>query len=363
MRKMRNRTYLIISLVISSILLPSFPAFYSNKVNISNLNFLKTSALTEINTTIIIDDFPGSSTNWTWAKDQGYCTGSGTLGDPYIIADLFFNTSTIFDNCLSIRNSLKYFIIRDCKFKGSYSYGGIQLFNTSFGSITNNMMYPSTGALVWLLNASYNVVYDNNASAGYYYGILIEGSSGYAKMNHVYDNLVINNYQVGIQLMSAGCILNRIEGNTVYNSDVGIQIGSSTKNNTIVGNRIGNNTIRGISVLSASESNNIYSNCFFNNTLHALDDGINNKWDDGSKGNYWDNYTGLDANNDGIGDIPYNITGIAGSQDNYPLMNCPAPSIPQGIPGYELYTFVLTCVFTMIGVVLFTRKKKQQKFN
>jgi len=30
-------------------------------------------------------------------------------------------------------------------------------------------------------------------------------------------------------------------------------------------------------------------------------------WNVGQKGNYWDDYTGIDSNSDGIGDTPYPI--------------------------------------------------------
>ena len=60
-------------------------------------------------------------------------------------------------------------------------------------------------------------------------------------------------------------------------------------------------------------------NNFFNNTQDAHDN-CSNFWNSTSeRGNYWDNYTGVDEDEDGIGDTPYNISG-GDNKDYYPLM-------------------------------------------
>ena len=69
---------------------------------------------------------------------------------------------------------------------------------------------------------------------------------------------------------------------------------------------------------------NISHNNFINNSHNAWDSG-GNTWDDGAKGNYWDDYKGNDEDMDGIGDSPYPVEGGTG-QDNYPLI------YPYGLP-------------------------------
>jgi Periplasmic copper-binding protein (NosD) len=67
-------------------------------------------------------------------------------------------------------------------------------------------------------------------------------------------------------------------------------------------------------------SNLIYHNNLFNNGQNAKDTD-SNSWYNATinEGNYYDDYTGEDTNDDGIGDTPYNISG-GPNQDLYPFM-------------------------------------------
>lgn len=162
-------------------------------------------------------------------------------------------------------------------------------------------------------------------------------------------------YNAGSVLSDSGIQLYNTTNGQIFNNSInsnnryGILCIFYSENNTIFENRIEDNVETGIEMV-ISDDNTVYKNCFINNSVNALDDGTNNKWDNGSIGNYWDDYAsngGFDRNGDGIGDVPYNITGSAGSKDEYPLMRC--PFIP--VSGPKEYTDLInTIVYIFIGV-------------
>ena len=142
----------------------------------------------------------------------------------------------------------------------------------------------------------------------------------HSNYNTIKNNNISLNRDRGIGLWSSNG--NIITGNLfTKNSAINIYLYHSSNNS------ITKNTVAGINsvycvYLDFSNDNKIYHNNFINNTPHqATDYGGTNSWDNGypNGGNFWDNYTGVDLNHDGIGDTPYNITG-GSSQDRYPLM-------------------------------------------
>jgi len=88
------------------------------------------------------------------------------------------------------------------------------------------------------------------------------------------------------------------------------------------------NNEAGIKIEASSTPDFIHHNNFVDNALNAYDE-CSNQWDTGSEGNYWDDYTGIDEDDDGIGDVPYEILG-SDSKDNRPFMES-ILSIPENI--------------------------------
>ncbi|GAH14700.1 unnamed protein product, partial [marine sediment metagenome] len=87
--------------------------------------------------------------------------------------------------------------------------------------------------------------------------------------------------------------------------------------NTIKGNLVLSNDY-GIYLFGCS-NNLIFKNYLIDNFINNSFDNSINQWDNGTLGNYWDDYQGSDLDDDGIGDTPYIIPGMGGRQDNYPI--------------------------------------------
>jgi parallel beta-helix repeat protein len=133
---------------------------------------------------------------------------------------------------------------------------------------------------------------------------------------------------------------NIIRNNNASNNYIGIFTFYST-GNTIEGNNITSNTIYGIAIQNSSD-NTVYHNNFIRNTQNAYDNGANT-WDDGKKGNYWDDYEEKypDAHKKwwkGIWDTPYEIPG-GDNTDSYPLIKQWPSTLSVSIPTIKIFNF------------------------
>jgi nitrous oxidase accessory protein NosD len=137
-------------------------------------------------------------------------------------------------------------------------------------------------------------------------GVKVGGSD-----NIIYANKVTNN---GIGLGADSRIYNYWKGSAT----------DSGESNIFYANHVANNGV-GADINPYPENNvtaNLYHNNFIGNAhqvaaVQEVPYG-SDSFDNGKEGNYWSDYTGTDADGDGIGDTPYVIDDKR--QDRYPLM-------------------------------------------
>lgn len=155
----------------------------------------------------------------------------------------------------------------------------------------------------------------------------------YTHENNTIRDCEIYNNNIGIVVHGAAenYHLNRssILNCSIHNNGIGILVyGRSDwygiiNHTTITGCNIFNNTEKSIFInqlLGKILGTTIYHNNIFNNPGNAYDNGTNVWYNITlNEGNFWSDYTGIDANHDGIGDTPYNIPG-GSNQDLYPFM-------------------------------------------
>ena len=126
--------------------------------------------------------------------------------------------------------------------------------------------------------------------------------------------------EAGIKVLSND---NTIENNNASNNSNGIFI-IGGNNNTITGNTASNNLGYGI-MLSDSVGNIIFKNNFIRNYKHnAYDNGMN-RWDVGSIGNYYGNFSSLaegcrDLDGNDVCDLGYPVPG-GSNIDHYPAFH------------------------------------------
>lgn len=323
--------------------------------------------------TPILIDGTNPNKNWSYtASNYDWCSGSGSKEDPYVIENVTIDGQDATAICISYTDA--HFIIRNCTIfnsgSGSDIYG-IYLFFGKNGKIINNtisdyyggiymapsinntivrnkLMYNEEYALR-VSGSSHNISYNtiiNNTMNGIYLGSITDSYIynnniqesrygmylNYVQNNEIFKNTILNN-DWGIKFDSALLVNsnNEIYNNSIINSDYGLSIYTEDADQPIENNIIKQNIIkdsgRGIYIYDLwqlFDYNTIFLNKFINNAFNAEEtyqiiNGRTVYWDNGSIGNYWDDYDGVDANDDGIGDSPYYIYYANRSKDNYPI--------------------------------------------
>ena len=254
---------------------------------------------------------------------------------------------------------------------------GIHLWKTSGNRIVRNSIHDKRDGL-YLSYADDNVI-EGNSISDTRFGIHYM----YAHRNQLLTNLLTHN-AVGATLMFSreslvegnrvianrrhGLVLkqldnSRILGNLVSGQNRGLFVQQAAQNR-FQDNTISTNDI-GLYLSNGSEENVFVGNAFIQNTDQVWQppyeseqgrSGPNQFYEKG-RGNYWSDYTGLDANSDGIGDTPYHETDVFGRiVDRHPTarMLALSPAVALLRKGEELLPLLdttgVTDLYPLMGL-------------
>jgi parallel beta-helix repeat protein len=194
----------------------------------------------------------------------------------------------------------------------AWDYDGGSNYNTIIGNNITTCFWDAIG----LANESSNNTIIGNNVIDNQYGITIYGPSN----NNIIGGNIIDMIEGGWGIyLDYQCEQTIISGNNIKNTYYGIYLSRVSYNN-FSGNNVENSDY-GVYLYQASD-NRFWHNNFIDNTQQVDFEGDSyaNIWDDGypSGGNFWSDYSGSDANGDGIGDSSYVID--SNNIDYYPLM-------------------------------------------
>jgi parallel beta-helix repeat protein len=256
-----------------------------------------------------------------------------TSADLRVTITLFWTSNTRITDCrgnIVLRNSHSNTIVNnqlaDVGSSVSYSNAAIELSASYNNTIADNSILATGSLGVSLLGSSYNNVQGNQISSTGQAGVIIESTiESKPAFNYIHENSITCT-ENGIYLRG-GARDNFVFKNLITDCKNAVML-SSGHENTFVGNNI--SRARQYAVyLALSDDNNFYHNNFVDNAKHAYEQhefywmgystyySERNMWDNGEEGNYWSDYTGYDADGDGIGDTPHPV--YENFTDRYPL--------------------------------------------
>ena len=256
-----------------------------------------------------------------------------TNADLRVTITLFRTSNTRITDCqgnIVLRNSHSNTIVNnelaDVGSMVSYSSAAIELSASDNNTIAGNLILATESLGVDLLGSSYNNVRGNQISSTGQAGVMIESTiESKPVFNYINENS-INCTENGVYLRG-GARDNFVFKNLITDCKNSVML-SGGYENTFVGNNISRSMQYAV-YLAISDDNIFYHNDFVDNAVLAYEQhefyypspfsyySERNAWDNGEEGNYWSDYTGYDADGNGIGDTPHPV--YENFTDRYPL--------------------------------------------
>ncbi len=205
---------------------------------------------------------------------------------------------------------------------------GLKIWYSADTLVEDNVMHDSRDAVIWFspgvtvrhntmehnrygmhfMQTGNHLIEDNilrHNSVGIY---LMYGDNYVIRNNLLLDNRGPSGYGLGLKEIDNGLF----EGNRIANNRVGVYTDMSPVNPaakvTFRNNLLAYNDIA-VTMLPDTKRNAYYDNVFLDNNEQIAVAGegnvAQNEWAVAGRGNYWSDYTGFDADRDGIGDLAY----------------------------------------------------------
>ncbi|MFX0077313.1 MAG: nitrous oxide reductase family maturation protein NosD, partial [Candidatus Hermodarchaeota archaeon] len=257
---------------------------------------------------------------------QNFCDDNELIGNSIYDNNVYgINIEGSCEGNLICNNTLKN-VAANQQDDGIRLYNDCHQNNLSLNTIENLNTYG-----IIILTSDQNLVANNQ---------IIDVSTGIYILNDLQSEItsnIISDCSIGISI--SGCSDGDIIGNFINETtNYAIRIYTNSDDNEFSDNIIKDNIGIGVELLEPLNDNNMfYRNSFISNGVHAYDNGMATFWNNTMIGNYWDNYTGLDLDNDHIGDTPFNIHGASNANDSLPMVNNGTPSITINTPTSNEY--------------------------
>ena len=205
---------------------------------------------------------------------------------------------------------------------------GLKVWYSANSLIENNHVHDSRDSVIWFspgttvrgnlmernryglhfMSTDDHLIEDNvlrHNSVGIY---MMYGNNYRLVRNLLFDNRGPSGYGLGLKEINNGSF----EGNRIVNNRVGVYTDMSPVNPTaeveFTRNLLAYNDAA-IVMLPGTRSNVYHENVFLDNNEQIMVAGegdiLQNTWAVNGRGNYWSDYAGFDANQDGVGDLAY----------------------------------------------------------
>jgi nitrous oxidase accessory protein len=187
----------------------------------------------------------------------------------------------------------------------------------------NRLSGCKEGLVLW--NSTLIEVARNKADHNYY-GFLVTRSNNNTLVENDAEwnsaSETVKGFGVGISLQENSSY-NVVAKNKARGSYNGMEVTRGCKLNVLFGNSAGENN-HGLR-MDKCRNNLIYGNSFAENKINAYENASINIWN-ATVGNYYGDYSGRDADGDGIGEMPYRLPGQGSQSFDYrPLIIPYAP--------------------------------------